>query len=136
LKLNRAQPTFVGAMESVLLGGQPLAEKLDHPLAGVVGRVAGRFADLKGQHRMRHPAKPVLIARRRVDLDDLEGVAEGLAQRGEALGRRCEVAGEPQPIAQRPPLLVRSTTTFSSSSDNPGSRRWAGVIGNGSAGWL
>src|ERR1700758_4870676 len=55
-----------------LLSNQALLEELDDTLARLVCGVAFLLTHLVGQHRMRHPRKPVLVPRRRVDLDDLE----------------------------------------------------------------
>ena len=64
---------------------QPLLEEFDDALARLVGGVPVLLADLQRQHRVRHLAEPVLVALLRVDLDDLECVAEPVLQRLEAL---------------------------------------------------
>ena len=64
---------------------QPLREELDDPLACLIGRMPVDLADLERQHRVRHPAEAVLVALLRVDLDDLERVAEPVLERLEPL---------------------------------------------------
>ncbi len=64
---------------------QPRLEELDDPLACLVGRMAVDLAHLIGEHRVRHPAEAVGVALLRVDLDDLERVAQPVLQRREPL---------------------------------------------------
>src|SRR6185437_14913053 len=75
---------------------QPLGEKLYDALARLVGGLAVDLTNLVGQHRMRHPREPALIAWARIDFDDLERVAELVLERLESFARRHLVFAEPQ----------------------------------------
>lgn len=92
--------------------------------------------DLDGQHRVGGPAETSRVAAARVDLDDLEVVAEPLLKRGEPLGRRHRVTGEPQ--AQGTQALVGGAFLDDRHLPfgDPGSRFIAGVRANGTDGWL
>src|SRR6185437_10156019 len=75
---------------------QPLVQEFDHAFTRLVGRLAVDLTNLVGQHRMRHPREPALIAWARIDFDDLERVAELVLERLESLARRHLVFTEPQ----------------------------------------
>src|ERR1700677_2549299 len=95
----------LGQSRSQTLSRTP-SEKLDHPFAGLVSRLALDFTHLVGQHRVRHFAEAVFIARARVDLDHLERIPESLFERREPFCRRRFVFTESQ--THRTQALVRT----------------------------
>ena len=70
------EPGGRGAGGRTRLLRQSLGEEFDDALARLVGGMPLLFAQLQRQHRVRHLAETVLVALLRVDLDDLERVAE------------------------------------------------------------
>lgn len=97
--LRAVNGSHAGTRKRRPLRTQPLSKEFDDPFAGLVRRLAVDLANLVGQHRVRHPAEPIFVARTRVDLDDFERLAESRLERREPFARRHLVLAEPQ--AQR-----------------------------------
>ncbi len=78
-----------------------LFQKLEHALERRAGRVAFAVDEVVGEDGVRQAREPVGIARRRVDLDGLERLADLFPQPGEALLGTDRVFAEAQPEQPR-----------------------------------
>src|SRR3954451_8015563 len=81
---------------------QMFTQELDGPCPGVEGRVRRVFAKFTSKHRVGAARVTVQVARRGVELDHLESVAQLGTQRGEPFGRRHPVLAEPQAEEAQP----------------------------------
>jgi hypothetical protein len=114
---------------------QPLGQESQDPVEGDPGRMPWLVDEGDREHRERRRRDARRVARRRVDLDPLEG--------GPSVVRRVSnrSGGQPRSLVNRSPStrrlsFARSVIVARSSASRPGAARPRSPIGAGMAGWL